>query len=51
MFVLRLVPTPSAPDPIRSLRGALKILLRRYQLRCLSVEEIAASAPNHQKEA
>jgi hypothetical protein len=48
-FVLTLVAKPGT-DSIRSLRGALKVLLRRFQLRCTAVEELAAPAPNHQKE-
>jgi hypothetical protein len=49
VFVLRVTPKRGV-DPIRSLRGALKVLLRKFGLRCVAVEEIAASAPNHQKE-
>jgi hypothetical protein len=41
VFVLRLVPTPSTPDPVRSLRALLKLALRRFGLRCIDVEEIA----------
>ena len=33
------------------LRALLKLALRRFGLRCVAVEELAASAPNHQKEA
>jgi hypothetical protein len=40
VFALRLVPTPSTPDPVRSLRALLKLALRRFGLRCLSVEEL-----------
>jgi hypothetical protein len=37
-FVLRLRPEPGV-DPIRSLRGLLKVALRRFRLRCLSCDE------------
>jgi hypothetical protein len=40
VFVLRLVPTPSTPDPIRALKGLLKLALRRFGLRCVAVEEL-----------
>jgi hypothetical protein len=35
-FVLRLTPKPGT-DAVKALRGALKILLRRFGLRCSSV--------------
>ena len=38
-FVLTLVAKPGT-DSIRSLRAALKLLLRKYRLRCTSIEEI-----------
>jgi hypothetical protein len=38
MFVLKLVPLPGV-DPIRALRAALKLLLRRCGLRCVSASE------------
>jgi len=31
---------PHVEDPIRSLRGALKVLLRRFGLRAVSVEQV-----------
>jgi hypothetical protein len=39
-YVLRLRPTPQCPDPIKALRWALKLLLRRCHLRCTSCEEV-----------
>jgi hypothetical protein len=39
---VRLRPEPGA-DAIRGLRGLLKLALRRFRLRCLSVEEFPAS--------
>ena len=48
-FVLTLVAKPGT-DSIRALRGLLKLAWRRFQLRCIAVEELAAPAPNHQKE-
>jgi hypothetical protein len=38
IFTLRLLPEKGV-DPIRALRGALKILLRKFGLRAASVEE------------
>jgi hypothetical protein len=38
-FVVRLVPLPEVADPIRQLRWALKVLLRRFGLRCTDVRE------------
>ena len=38
-FVLQLTPKRGV-DPIRALRALLKIALRKYQLRCTSIEEI-----------
>jgi hypothetical protein len=37
IFRLRLQPLPRV-DAVKALRAALKTLLRRYRLRCLSVE-------------
>jgi hypothetical protein len=42
VFVLTLVAAPGS-DAIRSLRSLLKIALRRFGLRCLSIEELAES--------
>jgi hypothetical protein len=39
-FRLILKPLPTCADPIRSLRWALKTLLRRHHLRCVSCEEV-----------
>ena len=33
-------PEASVSDPVRALRRALKILLRKCGLRCISVEEV-----------
>jgi hypothetical protein len=38
VFVVSLVAMPGC-DPIHALRGLLKIALRRFKLRCISVEE------------
>ena len=38
IFVVSLVPMPGS-DPILALRGLLKVALRRFKLRCISVEE------------
>jgi Fe2+ transport system protein FeoA len=38
IFVVSLVAMPGS-DPILALRGLLKIALRRFKLRCISVEE------------
>jgi hypothetical protein len=40
IFVLRLRPLPRV-DPIRALRGALKTLLRRHGLRCISLDDVS----------
>jgi hypothetical protein len=39
VFVVTLRPLQNVTDPIKALRGALKILLRRFGLRCVSVTE------------
>ena len=38
IFVLRLAVTPACEDGIRALRQLLKIALRRFGLRCVSIE-------------
>lgn len=38
IFVLHLVAGPTCPNAIRALRALLKIALRRFGLRCVSVE-------------
>jgi hypothetical protein len=38
-FIVRLCPLPGS-DGIRTLRWALKELLRKYKLRCVSIEEL-----------
>jgi hypothetical protein len=39
VFTVKLRPLPHCTDPIKALRGALKILLRRFGLRCIEVSE------------
>jgi hypothetical protein len=39
IFVLKLRPEPQVTDPIKALRFALKTLLRRHGLRCLTIYE------------
>ena len=48
IFVLRLRPEPRI-DTIRALRAALKVLLLRHGLRCVSLTE--ESTPNEQETA
>ena len=38
VFVITLRPLPGV-DPVRALRAALKLLLRRFGLRCVSISE------------
>jgi hypothetical protein len=38
IFIVSLMAMPGS-DPILALRGLLKIALRRFKLRCISVEE------------
>jgi hypothetical protein len=44
-FILILRPEPDV-DPIRALRGALKVLLRRFGLRAISVDAQVADEAN-----
>jgi hypothetical protein len=39
IFVVRLRPEPGVDDAIRTLRQALKVLLRRFGLRAVAVHE------------
>jgi hypothetical protein len=39
IFVLHLVAGPTCPDATRALRQLLKIALRRFGLRCVSIEQ------------
>lgn len=39
-YRIELRPEPTCTDPIRSLRKALKLLLRTFRLRCTSIEEV-----------
>lgn len=41
VYILRLTPAPGT-DGIKALRLALKVLLRRFGLRCVSVEQEGA---------
>jgi hypothetical protein len=43
IFVLHLTAGPDCPDGFRALRQLLKIALRRFGLRCISVEEVKPS--------
>lgn len=38
-FIIRLRPEPSV-NPVRALRGALKVLLRRFGLRAVDIRSI-----------
>jgi hypothetical protein len=50
IFVIHLRPMPSCADPIRALRGALKTLGRKYQLKAISaVEETDSEIPAQQE--
>jgi hypothetical protein len=40
IFILHLRATPACPDAIRCLRQLLKIALRRFGLRCVSIEQV-----------
>ena len=40
IFRLTLVPGPHVANPEYALRGALKVLWRRFGLRCVSCEEV-----------
>ena len=39
IFVVSFVAMPGVVNPIVALRGVLKIALRQFRLRCISVEE------------
>jgi hypothetical protein len=39
VFTVKLRPLPHCTDPIKALRGALKVLLRRFGLRATEVSE------------
>jgi hypothetical protein len=49
IYRLRLQPLPRV-DAVKMLRMALKALLRRYQLKCLSVELEPGEKPNGRKD-
>lgn len=42
IFIIRLRPLPGV-DGVRALRAALKVLLRQFKLKCLSVETETAN--------
>jgi hypothetical protein len=44
VYILRLVPT-SGTDGEKALRWMLKVLLRRFGMRCLSVEKEKGACP------
>jgi hypothetical protein len=39
VYVLKLRPEPHVADPVKALRAALKALLRRHGLKCLTAYE------------
>jgi hypothetical protein len=39
IFVLKLRPEPQVVDPVKALRAALKALLRRHGLKCITAYE------------
>ena len=39
IFIVKLRQLPHCTDPIKALRSALKVLLRRFGLRCIEVHE------------
>jgi hypothetical protein len=41
IFIIRLRADSGVADPVRALRQALKVLLRRFGLRCVDVREEA----------
>jgi hypothetical protein len=47
VFVVTLRPLPHCADPIKALRGALKVLLRRFGLRCVELSENTNVKENH----
>jgi hypothetical protein len=46
-----LVVRATSDDPIKALRGALKVLGRRFKLKCTTVYEVSAEAEKAQPEA
>jgi hypothetical protein len=47
VFVVKLRPLPSVTDPIKALRGALKVLLRRFGLRATEVSKTINKEDKH----
>jgi hypothetical protein len=43
VFIVKLRPLPHVVNPVKALRSALKVLLRRFGLRCVEVAEITAN--------
>ena len=40
LYRLMLRPEPGVPDPDRALRQLLKLMLRRFKLKCISIEQV-----------
>jgi hypothetical protein len=51
IFVLKLRPEPQVVDPIKALRFALKTLLRRHGLKCLTVYEASPNSAGRRDRA
>ena len=47
VFIVKLRSPPHVTDPVKALRGALKILLRRFGLRAIEVSETANKEDNN----
>jgi hypothetical protein len=47
VYILHLKSAQSGNDAVRALRAALKVLLRRFQLRAISVEEQVPPSSNN----
>ena len=48
-YIVRLRPAPGSDD-IKVMRWALKVLLRRFQIRCLSIEQEGGCRPSDASE-
>jgi hypothetical protein len=44
VFTVKLRPLPHVADPVKALRGALKVLLRRFGLHATEVSETTTNA-------
>lgn len=49
VFTIKLRPLPSVSDPIKALRSALKVLLRRFGLRAVEVSEVTQSKEDNRE--